>query len=100
MQNQTISQLVRTFVEVINLTVEVLSALALVLFFVGCVRYVYRSNMGGKTAGDDRKIIGWSLIALFILFSMWGILALFSKMVFNTGTATGEPLELHPTVRY
>ena len=46
-----------------------LVALALVLFMVGVVRYI--NSEGDKEKGG---FIMWSLITLFVLVSVWGIL--------------------------
>ena len=71
-----------TLVPLINLTVSVLSALAIVVFFWGLVRYIYESgDAHGHSEGKERII--WSLIALFVLFSIWGILALMGKAFFT-----------------
>ncbi len=55
----------------INSIVVVLSGLALLLFLWGAFKYVYTAG-----AKKNRKAIIWSLIALFVLFSIWGILRL------------------------
>ena len=63
--------------------VSVLAALALVVFFIGLVRYVKDSaDSHGHEEGRERII--WSLVALFILFSIWGILALMSVAFFGS----------------
>lgn len=68
--------------------VGVLSALALVVFFIGLVRYIKESSDShGHSEGRERII--WSLIALFILFSIWGILALMSIAFFGGTSLNG-----------
>jgi len=47
----------------------VLVALALVLFMVGVVKYIYSEG-----EHKNRDLIMWSLIALFVMVSIWGIL--------------------------
>lgn len=61
--------LVRLVIEYINLIIPVLVTLAIVLLFIGIVRYI--KNRG---SADIRTNIVWSLVALFVLFSVWGIL--------------------------
>jgi len=73
-----------------NMLVSVLAALALVVFFIGLVRYV-RDSGDAKGHVEGRERIIWSLIALFILFSIWGILnvlgvAFFGSTTLNNGT--------------
>ncbi|HEY5382993.1 MAG TPA: hypothetical protein VIJ88_00315 [Candidatus Paceibacterota bacterium] len=79
--------IVLSIVSLINLTVGVLLALAVVVFFWGLVRFISESgDAHGHTEGKERII--WSLIAIFVLVSVWGILALMSVAFFG-GTATG-----------
>ncbi len=79
----TFQSAIYSIIGIINMLVGVLAALALVVFFVGLVRYVKEAGDGhGHKEGRER--ITWSLIALFILFSMWGILNLLSVTFFGT----------------
>ena len=52
-----------------DVAVPVLVALALVLFMVGVVKYIYNEG-----ESKNRELIMWSLIAVFVLVSVWGIL--------------------------
>lgn len=63
--------------------VSVLAALALVAFFIGLVRYVHAAG-DAKGHAEGRERIIWSLIALFILFSIWGILNILSITFFGS----------------
>ncbi len=70
----TLATLVGQIIGLINTIIPVLMGAALVLFFVGVIRYVYQSgDAHGHTEG--KELFMWGLIALFILASVWGILA-------------------------
>jgi len=56
-------------ISVVNSVVFVLASLALLIFMWGVFQYIYSAG-----AKKNRKFIPWSLIALFVLFSIWGIL--------------------------
>ncbi len=57
--------------------VILLSGVAVVLFLFGLVRFIYdRSRGDTKSLADDRNNILWSLGALFILVSLWGVIRL------------------------
>jgi len=71
----TFADLVDSLLGVFNIILPVLAAIGLVLLFYGIVQYIYRQD--NKTYGP---IILWSLVALFVLFSIWGIL----RIVGNT----------------
>jgi heme/copper-type cytochrome/quinol oxidase subunit 2 len=72
-----------SLIGIINMLVSVLAALALVAFFIGLVRYVKDAG-DAKGHAEGRERIIWSLIALFILFSIWGILNLLSITFFGS----------------
>lgn len=85
----TLKSAIYDIIGLINMLIGVLSALALVVFFIGLVRYVKDSaDSHGHTEGRERII--WSLVALFILFSIWGILALMSITFFGTSDLGGS----------
>jgi len=44
-------------------------------FIAGGIRFIYKSG-DARGHGADKTILAWGLIALFILVSVWGILAL------------------------
>jgi len=69
--------------------VGVLSALAVVVFFIGLVRYVKDSG-DSKGHQEGRERIIWSLLALFILFSIWGILAILNTSFFGSSDSVGN----------
>ena len=61
--------LVDSILAIFNIILPVLVAASLVLFFYGIVQYVYSQDT--KKHGP---IIMWSLVALFVMLSLWGIL--------------------------
>ena len=98
-----LADVVRSLITVINMAVGVLVPLALVIFFYGLVKYIYNSS-DATAHKEGRETIFWSLLALFVLISIWGILALLNTAFFNapiqivpgyyqnsTGPTTGTP---------
>ena len=81
-KTSTLASVVQTLISFINLLVGVLATLAIVIFFWGLVRYIYRSDDEHALA-EGRQTILWSLIALFVLFSLWGILAVLNIAFFG-----------------
>jgi hypothetical protein len=66
--------LVGQMIGVINTTIPVLASLALVFFLWGIVRYIHKAGDAGSKEGD-RQIFIWGLVALFVMVSVWGIIA-------------------------
>lgn len=60
--------LVNSILDLFNAIIPVLGAAALVFFMYGVFQYVAHA---GKKNGSS---VLWSLITLFVLFSVWGIL--------------------------
>lgn len=76
--NPGFKEVVQFLIAMINLLIFPLTALAVVIFFVGLVRFVYQSDNAKKNV-QNRKAILWGLVALFVLFSLWGILNVLSN---------------------
>lgn len=70
----TLATLVAQIIGVINLLVGLLGSIALMVFVWGGVRYLYKSDDTGKQA--QKEFLGWSMLALFLIVSVFGILQL------------------------
>src|SRR6185437_1979700 len=91
----TFSSAVQTLIGLLNMIVSVLVALAVVVFFIGLVRYI-RAAGDSKAHAEGRERILWSMIALFILFSIWGILALMNVTFFGYDNSSGGSYNAYP----
>jgi|GEM_PF-2760220 hypothetical protein len=69
----TFADIVAYFIGILNQVVYVLIGLAVVIFLWGMVKYVRNTAIGKR---QDKKAILWSLLTLFVLVSVWGILRL------------------------
>lgn len=68
----TLAGLVSQIISVINMLVALLGSVALVIFMWGGVRYLFKADDTGKQA--QKEFLGWSLLALFLIVSVFGIL--------------------------
>jgi hypothetical protein len=83
----TFATAVRSLVGLFNQIIPVLAGLAILFFFWGLIRYIYKAgDSKGRAAGRDAII--WGLVGLFIIFSLYGILNFLS---YNFGLATPVP---------
>lgn len=57
--------------QIINLVIPLLIAVALIVFFWGLISYVRKAD-----SGEGRKIMIAGIVALFIMVSIWGIIRL------------------------
>lgn len=76
----TFAGAVNYVLDIFDRLIPVLVALAIVYFFIGIIRYI--RNQGEHS---NRTEILWSLVALFVLFSVWGILNLLANTFLSTG---------------
>lgn len=62
--------LLQSIGNLVNLALPIVVALALLAFFWGLVQYIF----GGAAKKDDAKtFMIWSIVALFVMVSVWGI---------------------------
>ena len=66
---------VSQIVEVIQLLISLLAALALLSFFWGLAKFILSSG-DEKKIQEGKDIMIWGTIGLFVMVSIWGILAL------------------------
>ena len=62
-----------TLVELVNSFIPLLAGIALVCFMWGAVRFIYTTS-NPKARAQKRYILFWSTLAMFVLFSIGGIL--------------------------
>jgi hypothetical protein len=74
---------------IINLAIPVLVALGVLFFIWGLVQFIFAS--GDESAKDEgkRKMI-WGVIALFVIVSVWGLVALLNQV---TGVTQGKTFQ-------
>lgn len=80
---RTFSELADLVVNLINGGIGVALILAIVIYFWGIVATIPR-----QSKGDGERLrthIVWGIAALFIMFSVWGILALLRNTLFSGG---------------
>lgn len=56
--------------------------LAVVAFFWGIVQFIWGKSQGsGDKAKVGQEFMGWGLLALFVMFSVWGIITFFQRQL-------------------
>ncbi|MDB5265765.1 MAG: hypothetical protein JWM39_478 [Parcubacteria group bacterium] len=65
-----------TIVPLGNGVVSVLFAFALLFFIFGVFKYFFVQGADAKARTDGRSFILWGIIAMVVLFSMWGLVNL------------------------
>ncbi len=80
-----LNTLIRSFADgVVRSTGYMMFTLAVVAFFWGIVQFIWSARQGsdGKENTKGKQFMLWGLIALFVMFSVWGIIK-FAQGVFK-----------------
>ena len=77
----TFAGLVDSFTDLINGLVGLLVGVAMIIFFIGVIKYIYRAP-NPKAQRYGRDMIVWGLLAIFVMVSVWGILRLARESFF------------------
>jgi len=83
---QGVKSVINTLGEIINAILPLLIAVAVLGFFYGLARYIFK-------AGDDaaqkeaRTIMIWGILVIFVMVSVWGLVRVLQS---TFGTALGD----------
>lgn len=69
------------FQDLLTVAGQAVFALALLFFFWGTAQFILNDAANDKTREDGKKKMLWGIIALFIMFSVYGILRMIGVLV-------------------
>ncbi|HYF10086.1 MAG TPA: hypothetical protein VD967_00565 [Candidatus Paceibacterota bacterium] len=95
---QTFASLVNGIVSFVNPLVSLLVSLTILIFLYNMMRYVWTAG-DSKEHGEAARSIGWSLLGLFVLFAVWGIISLAAMTLFGSSSTysnPGDPCRVDP----
>ncbi|KKT12588.1 MAG: hypothetical protein UV94_C0043G0005 [Parcubacteria group bacterium GW2011_GWC1_43_30] len=58
----------------INPLIVILVGVALLVFFWGLAKFIFRVGGDEKAVEGGKRLMGWGLLALFVMLSVWGII--------------------------
>ena len=67
--------LIDIFLNLLRATIPVIFGLSLLAFLWGLVKFVSRVGGDEKAVKEGKDLMIWGLIALFVMVSVWGIIA-------------------------
>lgn len=82
--NWSLTSLINFFTSLVGLTIPIAVALCLFFFFWGIVQ-VFFDVEDAKKRDEGRKKIVWGLIALFVVVSLSGIIAILKQSILGGG---------------
>lgn len=77
---KTFGDIVNQLVGVINTAIPVVGGLILLAFGWGIFKYIF-SNADSAEKGAGKEIIVWGLVALFVAFSIWGLVSVLKDTI-------------------
>jgi len=81
-----LTQLIDILRDIINISLPIITGLALIAFLWGLIKFISRAGEGDeKAVGEGKKLMTWGLIALFVLVAYAGILAFFFQDIGFSG---------------
>jgi hypothetical protein len=75
---RTFSDLIGIFISIVQLLIILLGALSLVVFLWGLSRFILSAG-DEKQHSEGRRYIMWGIIALFVMSSAWGLVAILTE---------------------
>ena len=94
---QPLANLVGAVARLVGALVPVLITLALVVFFWGLVRYLWSSKGSAEKLEENKKLMIWGLVVLFVMVSVWGIVRLAQDALgINPNVGATSPQVLYP----
>lgn len=87
---QSLEAGVATIGRIMNAIVPIVVTLAIIYFFYGLAKYILSAGDPTK-AKDGKSIMIFGVIALFVMFSVWGLI----RLIGNTfGIGTGGTIQI------
>jgi len=77
--------------------IAIISALALLYFVYGLARFILHAGEDEKRK-EGKKAMGWGIIAMFVMVSLWGIVTLISQATLGEDPGEGSTRSMQPPV--
>ena len=105
-QTQTVGQinsgpifnLLKFVSQITGMLVPILISLAVLAFFWYLVKFIMQGGQSADAKAASIKGMGYSVLALFVMVSIWGIVALLGSIV-GVGQGGEIPMPVVPTLR-
>lgn len=95
----TLQNIINQIKTIVNTLIPIVFALGVLAFFWGLVLYIFSQGNEEKKK-DGKGIMLWALVALFVMASVWGIIALAQRTLnINPGDQPTPPSIRLPTVQ-
>lgn len=91
-QTRTIGEILRPGFDFFkNDLIGVLVALAVIVIIINIIRYIIHKNDGSNDSKKMGLQLAWSIGGLFVIVSIWGIIAVLQKTIFGNSQNNPPP---------
>lgn len=85
LKEKTFQQIVADFILLASeYVLTVLVALTILVFLYGLMRYMFKGQGSDTARVEGRKLMLWGIIGIFVMTSMWGLVAILANFVGHT----------------
>lgn len=70
----TFKDFVDIFLDLIKVTIPVISGLTLLTFFWGLAKFIMAVGGDEKAVAEGKNLMIWGILGLFVMLTIWGIL--------------------------
>lgn len=82
LDQKTLGQLVADFILFLSKYVlKLLLALIVLTFLYGLMKYMFKGQGSDTARSEGRKLMLWGIIGIFVITSLWGLVAIFTAFV-------------------
>lgn len=82
LEQKTLQQLVADFIIVASgYVLKILLGLIVLTFMYGLMKYMFKGQGSDTARTEGRKLMLWGIIGLFVVTSLWGLVAIFTSFV-------------------
>jgi len=93
---KTIFSVLDNVSSLLNGILGLLITLAIVVFFWGLVKYIAQAG-NPQAKSEGLRLITYGIISIFVMVSIWGIIALLQNTVGIDGSEVGVPNDVVPS---
>ena len=82
----------------INPLIVILVGVALLVFFWGLAKFIFRVGGDEKAVEGGKRLMGWGLLALFVMLSVWGIIRFMQNALLLPLPSGNSPIDIPPVL--
>ncbi|MDP3874982.1 MAG: hypothetical protein U1C66_00385 [Patescibacteria group bacterium] len=86
-----VKDLIQAVGGLLNPLIAIVVAVALLVFFWGLAKFIFRLGGDEKAVEEGKRIMLWGLLALFVMVSVWGIINFMQKELNLPSTTSLSP---------